>query len=78
MSGGSSFYGAVYAPSAVIDPSGGGDRYGAYVGKEVDCTGSGVYHYDEALAGVLPGDTTPTKPSTYGAPYSVAYWQEKE
>jgi len=69
MSGGSTFYGAVYAPQATIDPSGGGDRYGAYVGKIADCTGSGVYHYDEALGAV--GGGTPSG-------YTVVHWQEKQ
>lgn len=68
MSGGSTFYGAVYAPQAIIDPSGGGDRYGAFVGKEVDCSGSGVYHYDEALAELGIGDASGYDPS---------YWEEK-
>jgi len=68
MSGGSTLYAAVYAPSATIDPSGGGDRYGAFVGKEVNCTGNGVYHYDEALAEFGTGGSSGYEPS---------YWQEK-
>jgi len=69
MSGGSTLYAAVYAPSAVIDPSGGADCYGAYVGKEVDCSGNGVYHYDEALAALGIGGASGYDPS---------YWEEKQ
>ncbi len=67
LSGGSALYAAVYAPSAVIDPSGGADCYGAFVGKEIDCNGNGVYHYDEALAAFGSSGTTAYEPS---------YWEE--
>jgi hypothetical protein len=68
MSGGSALYAAVYAPSAVIDPSGGADCYGSFVGKEVDCSGNGVYHYDNALAEFGIGGASGYEPS---------YWEEK-
>ena len=68
ITGSADFYGVVYAPNSKIDPAGSGQRYGAFVGKTVESTWSGIYHYDEALHDLgIPGSG-----------YEIAYWQEKE
>lgn len=50
IAGGSSFYGAIYAPCADVKVTGGGDFYGAVVGQTIN-NGRGTHcHYDEALS----------------------------
>jgi Flp pilus assembly protein TadG len=43
------FYGVVYAPNADVLVDGGGEWYGAVVGKTLTATGDGHFHYDEDL-----------------------------
>ena len=50
MAGGSSFYGAIYAPCADVRITGGGDFYGAVVGRTIDNGRGTDCHYDEALS----------------------------
>jgi hypothetical protein len=50
LSGGSSFFGTVYAPDAPFVSSGGSHLYGAIVAKTANLSGAGWMHYDEALA----------------------------
>lgn len=50
LTGGAAAAFAVYAPDSDITVSGGGDVYGAIVGKTVKVTGGGDIHYDRALA----------------------------
>ncbi|HUG70752.1 MAG TPA: pilus assembly protein TadG-related protein [Pirellulaceae bacterium] len=55
ISGSSSLYGVVYAPSSKVVRSGGSsDIYGMFVGKELTLSGGGGAHGDEAL-GILKG-----------------------
>lgn len=50
LTGGSQFYGAIYAPYAEADLTGNHEFYGSIiVGGTVHSTGSSRYHYDEAL-----------------------------
>ena len=42
-------FGALYAPDAKVKIAGNGDIYGSVVGNEVQITGNGDMHYDEAL-----------------------------
>lgn len=50
LSGGSSFYGTIYAPSTRIEFAGTSAFYGASVCREIMLSGNFAYHYDEALA----------------------------
>ncbi len=50
LSGGTSFYGAIYAPDAKIDVSSGGRIYGSLIGRTVDVRSGSHVHYDEALS----------------------------
>ncbi len=55
ISGGSHFYGVIYAPSSkVVRSSGSGHVFGAAIGKELTLTGGGGAHADTAL-GLLDG-----------------------
>jgi hypothetical protein len=55
ISGGSDFYGAVYAPaSKVVRSSGSNHVYGSLIGKELTLSGGGGAHADAAL-GLLDG-----------------------
>lgn len=49
FAGTSSFYGAAYAPSATIIPTGTSDIYGSFVGRQIDVGGTTNFHYDESL-----------------------------
>jgi hypothetical protein len=51
LSNNSSFYGVVYAPESVVDLSGQGEFFGAFVGKEMKVSGYVKVHYDAALQG---------------------------
>ena len=53
MSGGSDFYGVVYAPTAAITRSGGSDLYGMVVGASLDLSGGSGLHYDQSLASLV-------------------------
>jgi hypothetical protein len=63
--GGSSFYGTIYAPTVSVATSGGADIFGAIVGNNINISGNGAFHYDESLSrnGPFSG-------------YDIAYWQE--
>jgi Flp pilus assembly protein TadG len=55
ISGGSDFYGVVYAPSSkVVRSSGSSNVYGSLIGKELTLSGGGGAHADTAL-GLLDG-----------------------
>jgi hypothetical protein len=43
--------GTIYAPYADLDIAGNGGVSGAVVGKEITVSGSGEFHFDEALLG---------------------------
>ena len=49
LSGNAVLYAAVFAPNADVDYTGNSDLYGFVVGREIDITGNGSIHYDEAL-----------------------------
>lgn len=49
ISGGSDFYGAVYAPQALFKPSGGSQFYGSFIAGSVQISGGATFHYDEDL-----------------------------
>lgn len=49
LTGGSEFYGGIYAPLSSIKLSGNGTLYGAVVGEDVEITGNWELHYDESL-----------------------------
>lgn len=61
ISGGSDFYGAVYAPSSkVVRSSGSNHVYGSLIGKELTLSGGGGAHADTAI-GLLDGTTGSVK-----------------
>jgi hypothetical protein len=49
FSGGSDFYGTVYAPEADLKSSGGSDFFGAVEAKSITVTGGGFLHCDSSL-----------------------------
>jgi hypothetical protein len=49
ISGGSEFYGIVYAPTAKVERSGDSDYFGSIVAKQLVLSGSGGLHGDESL-----------------------------
>jgi hypothetical protein len=53
FTGGSGFYGAIYAPFATLTPVGTTDLYGAFVGETIDLGGTVNFHYDEGLRDVI-------------------------
>jgi hypothetical protein len=66
VNGGAGFAGVVYAPAANLVVTGNGHFFGAAVGGNVDVSGNGEFHYDEAL-----GDVGPV------AFFEVQEWTEK-
>ena len=62
--GGSAAYALVYAPNATIKISGGGDWYGAALGKILNNTEGSAIHYDRSLRNnfFIPG---PYRPISY-------------
>lgn len=64
-SGGSNFYGTIYAPDSDVSVSGGASLFGAIVGESVSISGTGTLHYDESLS-----DNGPSQG------FSIIYWQE--
>lgn len=55
VTGGSQAAFALYAPSSDISVNGGGDVYGAIIGKSVTMNGGGAVHYDLALNDIDDG-----------------------
>jgi hypothetical protein len=49
FSGGSSYFGTVYAPNAPFTASGATNFYGAFVASSMTLSGGAYFHYDEAL-----------------------------
>ena len=50
------FYGSILAPDALVDISGSAGWYGGVVGRELEISGSTVFHVDESLpASTIPG-----------------------
>lgn len=64
-SGGSDFYGTIYAPDANISISGGSSIFGAIVGNNVTLSGTGTFHFDENLLQSGPSQG-----------FTIVYWQE--
>src|SRR6266581_818566 len=54
LSGGSGSYAVVYAPNCPITISGGGDWYGAVIGKSFTDSGGSAVHYDRGLLNNAP------------------------
>lgn len=52
----SDFYGAIYAPNALLDIRNSGDIYGSFVGSDMILHNSVDFHYDYALTEAEPGD----------------------
>lgn len=52
ISGSGAMIGVVDAPGAAVTASGNGSVSGAIIGKSMDITGGGTFHYDEALSKV--------------------------
>lgn len=50
LTGGTSFYGVVYAPNGAMTISGISDLYGSYIGDTMDMGGGGALHHDGALS----------------------------
>ncbi len=67
---GSEFYGAIYAPNALVELDQGDGFYGAIIAKDILFDKHTVLHYDKALEAleILP---------SMGALYEVKSWQEK-
>jgi len=55
VSGANDSYVNIYAPGANVEVTGSGSIYGAVRGKEVNMSGSGDIHYDEALLDIDSG-----------------------
>jgi hypothetical protein len=54
LTGGTSLYGLVFAPTAAITVSGGQNTYGSLIGNTVDLSGGVSVHFDESLVnGIL-------------------------
>jgi len=49
LTGGSTFYGVVYAPDTDLHFTGGGSIFGAVVGRSADLSGNVNFHFDESL-----------------------------
>lgn len=64
-SGGSNFYGAIYAPECDIITGGNSSIFGALVGNNVTLSGTGALHYDESLVENGPSQG-----------FNIIYWQE--
>lgn len=73
VTGGGTFYGAIYAPKSDVSISGNGALFGAVVGKTLSFSGSGkdplMIHYDEALQTAGAGSGTGNK-------IQMRSWQE--
>lgn len=65
FTGGSEFYGTVYAPLSSVYMAGGADYFGAVIAEDVDLSGNMSFHYDSVLSENGP---------TMG--YDISYWQE--
>lgn len=68
ISGGASFSGVVYGPEAKIEIVGGGEVFGAFVGKRIENHGGAKIHYDEA--------TEEAEGITTGQKMRVISWEE--
>jgi len=68
MAGQDDFYGAIYAPTAVMNLSGQGALFGSFIGDTVDISGQGGVHYDEQLANASAGATG----------FSIDAWQDTQ
>jgi hypothetical protein len=55
LSGGTGAAAVMYAPNSAVSISGGGEFFGAIVGKTVDNSGGSTLHYDRALKTGLVG-----------------------
>lgn len=64
-SGGSNFYGTIYAPECDVGTSGNSNFFGAIVGGTVQLSGTGALHYDESLRENGPFNG-----------FTIIYWQE--
>ncbi len=62
--GGSSFYGAIYAPNGTIDPGGTTSIHGSFVAREIMINGTADFHYDESL-GRAPDSMTILRPVSW-------------
>jgi len=67
LSGGSGFYGTVYAPNAQLDLSGASSFYGSFMANSITMSGGGNVHYDD---GLRRNFLTPT-------PYQLITWTQK-
>lgn len=67
VSGANDSYVNIYAPGANVEVTGSGSIYGAVRGKEVNMSGSGDIHYDEALLDVYPQNS---------GDYGVISWKQ--
>lgn len=65
FSGGSNFYGTIYAPASDVFIGGTADFFGAVAADNVSISGNTGFHYDEALSTTGPSNG-----------YDIAYWQE--
>ncbi len=64
-SGGSDFYGAIFAPGATVTVTGTAGVYGSIIADDVELSGTNSFHFDENLKNSGP---------TEG--YEIVYWQE--
>ena len=65
----SDFYGAIYAPNAMLDIRNSGEIYGSFVGEDMILHNSVNFHYDYALQNANPGDP--------GAKFVPTKWHEE-
>jgi hypothetical protein len=70
LSGGSQFFGAVYAPNGALNISGIADLYGSFIGDTMNMTGGGALHHDGALS------TMSSLPSFMPGTWKPENWKE--
>jgi hypothetical protein len=69
FTGSSGFHGAIYAPNALVTPTGTTDIYGSFVGRQIKISGGATFHYDESLSKVSESLKTLHAVSVRRAPF---------
>lgn len=70
LTGGTSFYGLVYAPNGALTISGITNVYGSYIGDTMDMSGGGALHHDTSSS------TSTSTPSFVPSVYTPTNWKE--
>jgi hypothetical protein len=59
LSGGTDFYGVIYAPTRNFKRSGGSEYYGMIIANSLDLSGGGGLHFDSTLSNLSGTAPTP-------------------